>query len=64
MLTSMHTQMMNGINYFISYWVPRWISTKIEHFNSKVANEGPMTFMSKILEKNKPINMTMTPNPN
>ena len=55
--------MMNGINYFISYWVPRWINTKMEHFNVKLGNEGPMTFMSKILGKNKPINMTMTKYP-
>jgi hypothetical protein len=63
MLTKWHTPMMNGINYFISYWVPRWINTKMEHFNVKLGNEGPMTFMSKILGKNKPINMTMTKYP-
>lgn len=63
MLATMHTPMMNGINYFISYWVPRWISTKVKHFNAKVANEGPMTFMSKILGKNKPLNTTMTKYP-
>lgn len=63
MLATIHTPMMNGINYFISYWVPRWIGTKIKHFNAKVASEGPMTFMSKILGKNKPLNTTMTKYP-
>jgi len=39
MLTKMHTPMMSGLNYFISYWVPRFISTKVKAFNELVANE-------------------------
>ena len=64
MLTKWHTPMMNGINYFISYWSPSWINTKMEHFNVKLGNEDPVTFISNILCKNKPINMTMTKYPN
>jgi len=61
MLTKYHAPMMNGINYFISYWVPRWINTKIAHLNTKLASGNPT--YTKILGKNMPLNTTMTKYP-
>lgn len=58
-----HGLLLGLINGFLGSGLPNKLHHKVDQFNTKVANEGPMSFMTTLLSDKLPLNYTSTKYP-